>query len=115
MEDSELNDTNALVGAVGGAENELQNCESSEGSSSDNFGSQGHQSPNTDILRELTSEFLEKYREMDKADLNKRECYGNAMVLNMAYQLLFNNYALQLENLREDNLTKQKILRTICS
>jgi hypothetical protein len=28
---------------------------------------------------------------------------------------LFNNYALQLENLREDNLTKQKILRTICS
>jgi hypothetical protein len=35
MEDSELNDTNALVGAVGGAENELQNSESSEGSSSD--------------------------------------------------------------------------------
>jgi hypothetical protein len=116
MEDSELNDTNALVGAVGGAENELQNCESSEGSSSDKFGSQGHQSPNTDILRELTSEFLEKYREMDKADLNPTlEPLENAMVLNMAYQLLFNNYALQLENLREDNLTKQKILRTICS
>jgi hypothetical protein len=53
---------------------------------------------------------------MDKADLNPTlEPLENAMVLNMAYQLLFNNYALQLENLREDNLTKQKILRTICS
>jgi hypothetical protein len=61
---------NFCVGAVGGAENELQISESSEGSSSDDFGSHGHQSINTDILRELTSEFLEKYREIDEADLD---------------------------------------------
>jgi hypothetical protein len=61
---------NFCVGAVGGAENELQISENSEGSSSDDFGSQGHQSINTDILRELTSEFLEKYREIDEADLD---------------------------------------------
>jgi hypothetical protein len=57
---------NFCVGAVGGAENELQNSESSEGSSSDDFGSQGHQSLNTDILRELTSNFLKSTEKLMK-------------------------------------------------